>query len=138
MGLRLLAALVMAGLVPAAVAWNAWHRLPSDLLLAVAVLAGVTLWQWAEVMGSVTRLDGRGLSQGLFRAQRIDWADVTQARLLAWRGQESWFGARLILQVRGRGRRVVRLGNRPLVQAADAALRALTGDQAESRSSPPM
>lgn len=129
-GLKLLAASAMAVLVPLAAVSPVWVSLPSDLLLAAGALAAVTLWQWAEIMGSVTELDAQGLRYGLLRTRHVAWADVTQARLIAWRGQESWFGARLVLQVRGQGRRVVRLGQRELVDAADAVLQA-------SRTAPP-
>lgn len=136
-GIRLIAALAMGALVPSAALSDAWHLLPADMLLAIGVLCAVTLWQWAEVMGSVTEFDTDGLRHGLIAPRRIAWADITQARLIAWRGQESWFGARLVVQVKGRGRRVVRLGTTELLQAADAILQA-GGHQAASRSSPPM
>ncbi len=136
-GLRLLAGLAMGVLLPWAAATPAWRLWPTDLLLGVGLVVAVTVWQWAEVMGSVTELDADGLTHGLIGPRRIAWADITQARMIAWRGQENWFGARLVLQVRGQGRRVVRLGTRELRQAADAALQA-GGDQAASRSSPPM
>lgn len=137
-GQRLAAALAMGVLVPAVVASQVWRMLSADLLLAAGLLACVTLWQWAEIMGSVTEFDPSGLRHGLFQPSRIAWADITQARLIAWRGQESWFGARLVLQVRGRGRRVVRLGSRELVLAADAVLQAGGDQAAANRSSPPM
>lgn len=135
--IRLLAALMVIGLVASAALSEAWQQLPSDMLLAAGLLGLVMLWQWAEVMGSVTEFDTDGLRHGLMVPRRIAWADITQARLIAWRGQEAWFSPRLVLQVRGQGRRVVRLGTRELLQAADAVLQ-VGGDQAASRSSPPM
>lgn len=136
-GIRLVAGLAVGALVPSALLSEAWRLMPSDLLLAVGLLFLVVLGQWAEVMGSVTEFDTDGVRHGLIAPRRIAWADITQARLIAWRGHEHWFSARLVLQVRGRGRRVVRLGTTELLQAADAILQA-GGDQAASRSSPPM
>lgn len=121
-GIRLLAALAVGALVPWAVLSDAWHQLPSDVLLAAGLLTLVVLWQWVEVMGSVTEFDADGLRHGLISPRRIAWADITQARLIALRGQENWFSARLVMQVRGQGRRVVRLGTSELRQAADAIL----------------